>query len=439
MLEKTGLYLKLIGYIFRFINEELWRAARTSWGRKQARLFGPPAPESRDRNIVIVGASFAGNRVAQLLTTCLPPNSHYRVIVVEPNSHFQFSWVLPRLCVVEGHEHKAFIPYGGNVHDDPVGVLRWVRDRVADVTEKTVQLQNSGEIIPYEILVIATGSGVEKGLPSRVNDTDKRRGMELMQDMQQQIKKADTVVVVGGGAAGVEIATDAQNLYPGKKVILVHSREAVMNRFGKGLQKAALEGLEGLGVEVILRDRLVREASKPGMILLQSGREIQCDLVVDCTGQQPSSALVAQLSPSSISPSGHIRVKPTLQLLDEKLPNVYACGDVADTKTPNPNARAAMRQACVVAENVLLVAAGKRPRHRYENSWADGVIKLTLGLTKSITHYGDGKSELLFPGKETDEALMSAMCWSRMGQKPFEDPYMDSSKASCSTDRQAAV
>jgi len=43
---------------------------------------------------------------------------------------------------------------------------------------------------------------------------------------------------------------------------------------------------------------------------------------------------------------------------------------------------------------------------------------------RSVTHLGDGKSELLFQGKETDEALMSAMCWSRMGQKPFEDPYM---------------
>ncbi|KAI1144888.1 hypothetical protein F4825DRAFT_458074 [Nemania diffusa] len=425
MLEKTVLYFKLAAYILKIIREELGRAARTAWVHRYARYFGSPAPLSRDRTIVIVGASFAGNRVAQLLTACLPPNSPYKVVVIEPNSHFQFSWVLPRLCVVEGHEHKAFIPYGGTVHDNPVGVLRWVKDRVVDITEKNVQLKESGELIPYDILVIATGSGVEKGLPSRVNATNKRQGMELMQAMQQSIKTANTVVVVGGGAAGVEVATDAQNLYPGKKIILVHSREAVMNRFGQGLQKAALEGLQSLGVEVILQDRLTLDATKLGAIILKSGREIQCDLVVDCTGQQPSSGIMSKLSPASISPSGHLRVKPTLQLADDKLPNVYACGDVADTKTPNPNARSAMRQASIVAENVLSVATGGKPRYTYENSWSDGMIKLTLGLTKSVTHYGDGKSELLFPGTETDEALMSAMCWSRMGQKPFEDPYMD--------------
>ncbi|KAI0103772.1 hypothetical protein GGR51DRAFT_523310 [Nemania sp. FL0031] len=425
MLEKTVLYFKLAAYIFDIIGQELGRAARTAWVHHRARLFGPSAPESRDRTIVIVGASFAGNRVAQLLTSCLPPNSPYKVVVIEPNTHFQFSWVLPRLCVVEGHEHKAFIPYGGNVHNNPVGVLRWIEDCVAVVTEKIVQLKGSGEAIPYDILVIATGSGVEKGLPSRVNATDKREGMELMRGMQKKVKGANTVVVVGGGAAGVEVATDAQNLYPNKKIILIHSREAVMNRFGQGLQKAALEGLLSLGVEVVLQDRLTQDTSEPGMIILKSGRKIQCDLVVDCTGQQPSSGIMSELAPTSISPSGHLRVKPTLQLADENLPNVYACGDVADTKTPNPNARSAMRQASVVAENILSVVAGGMPRYTYENNWADGVIKLTLGLTKSVTHYGDGKSELLFRGKETDEALMSAMCWSRMGQKPFEDPYME--------------
>ncbi|KAI1182855.1 hypothetical protein F5B17DRAFT_443924 [Nemania serpens] len=415
MWEKTTLYLKLVAYVLNIVQVELGRTARTALSHRRARLFGPPVPPSRDRNIVIVGASFAGNRVAQLLTTCLPPNSPYKVIVIEPNTHFQFSWVLPRLCVVEGHEHKAFIPYSGNVHDNPVGVLRWIRDRVVNITNEKAQLKDSGEIIRYDILVLATGSGVDKGLPSRVNASDKRQGMKLMQNMQQRIKSASTVVVVGGGAAGVEIATDAQNLYPTKKIILVHSREAVMNRFGQGLQKAALEGLQSLGVEVILQDSLIQGVFKRGTILLKSGRDIQCDLVLDCTGQRPSSSIMSELSPASISPSGHLR-----------LPNVFACGDVADTKTPNPNARSAMRQASVVAENILSAATGGKPRHEYENNWSDGVIKLTLGLTKSITHYGDGKSELLFPGKETDEALMSAMCWSRMGQKPFEDPYMSS-------------
>lgn len=41
-----------------------------------------------------------------------------------------------------------------------------------------------------------------------------------------------------------------------------------------------------------------------------------------------------------------------------------------------------------------------------------------------MTHLGDGNSELLFKSLEKEEALMSAMCWTRMGEKPFEDSYM---------------
>ena len=90
--------------------------------------------------------------------------------------------------------------------------------------------------------------------------------------------------------------------------------------------------------------------------------------------------MLIKLSPESLSSDGHIRVKPTLQVADDKLAHIYACGDVADTKTPNPNSRSAMRQASIVADNILRVIAGKEPCYTYVNNWSDGVIKLTLGL-----------------------------------------------------------
>ncbi|KAL7805435.1 FAD/NAD(P)-binding domain-containing protein [Trichoderma aethiopicum] len=429
MLEKTKLYTKIVGYALVFLWTELRLAVRAAIVRKQALWSGSSTAEERTRNIVIVGASFAGYRAARIIARSLPPRSTYQVVVVEPNSHFQFTWVLPRFCVVKGHEHKAFIPYGGYMAGAPENSYRWVKDKVADIDRTTVKLQDNGEVIPYEFLVIATGSGVRDGLPSRVNATDKLDGMKLLQGMQNRIEAAQTVVVVGGGAAGVEVATDAKALYPEKHIVLIHSRAAVMHRFGKGLQKAAREGLERLGVELVLQDRVVNEDATSGAVTLQSGRTIPCDFFINCTGQRPLSEVLSSLSPSSISSTGHIKIKPTLQIADESLPNVYACGDVADTNTPNPNARSAMRQATVVAENILLAVAGKAPRHIYDNAWADGAIKLTLGLDRSVSNIGDGTSEVLFATKEKDEALMSAMCWWRLGAKPFEDEYMDAHRA----------
>lgn len=101
---------------------------------------------------------------------------------------------------------------------------------------------------------------------------------------------------------------------------------------------------------------------------------------MNCAGQKPLSGIISSLSPNTIASTGHIKVKPTLQIDDETLPNIYTCGDVADTKTPNPNSRSAMRQASVVADNILLAATGKAPSYKYKNYWGDGIIKLTLGL-----------------------------------------------------------
>lgn len=129
-------------------------------------------------------------------------------------------------------------------------------------------------------MVIATGSGVGMSLPSRVGSTDKAEGIQLLRNFQQRIKAAKNLVVVGGGAAGVELATDAKDQYPDKNVTLIHSRDAVMNRFGHDLQAGALAGLKDLGIEVILGERTTSETPVDGFVTLRSGRKVACDFMV---------------------------------------------------------------------------------------------------------------------------------------------------------------
>lgn len=280
MLSKALLYVKLVLIFARLIGGEARRQLRFRRVRNQAKKNGSTPSAERTCNIVVIGASFAGHYAARILARSLPPDSKYRVVVVEPNSHFQFTWVLPRFCVIPGgHEHKAFVPYG-KYADAADGALHWIKDRAARVTESEVVLQDGAENIPYDFLVIATGAAVQSGLPSRVNNTEKAEGVKLLQVMQQRIAQADTVVVVGGGAAGVEVATDAKSLYPEKHIILVHSRAAPMHRFGKDLQVSAMEGLRRLDVEVILEDRVIEEDDANGSVTLKSGRKINCNYFV---------------------------------------------------------------------------------------------------------------------------------------------------------------
>lgn len=252
----------------------------TNWtlilrNRKPRRLTSPETAD-KPRNIVIVGANFAGYQAARIIAMDLPADSPYQVVVIEPNSHFNFTWVLPRFCVAEGHEHKAFIPYGPHLGGAPA---KWLRDRVVEVRREAVVLA-SGEEVPYEFLVIATGCGAGDGLPTRVGATEKVVGTGLLREMQGRIKSAERLLVVGGGAAGVEVATDAKSLYPEKKVTLVHSRDAAMHRFGPELQAEASKSLADLGVEVVLGDRLAAEDDETGIATLKSGNTVEYDYIV---------------------------------------------------------------------------------------------------------------------------------------------------------------
>ncbi|GAP85205.1 putative apoptosis-inducing factor 2 [Rosellinia necatrix] len=422
MLEKTWLVARAVGNIGAFIGYLISRSIWLRMRRIRHRLFSSPEhADHRQRNIVVVGASMAGYHAAKTIAEALLPGLPYQVVVVEPHDHFHFTWVLPRFSVVEGHEHKAFIPYGPYLRKLPDGVLKWIQGCAIRITKDKVHLK-SGEEIPYEFLVVATGAGAADALPSRVDADDKTEGIAKLRGLQTKIKDAKNLVVVGGGAAGVELATDAKSLYSEKTVVLVHSRDNVMHRFGAELQKAAMDGLKNLGINVITGDRLIGEDRGRGVVKLRSGREVKCDFLVNCAGQKPNSALIAELSPGSITSTGHILVKPTMQIDDDLLPNVYVCGDVAETHTPNPNSRTARGQATVAADNVILAIDGKQPANKYSPQWLEGLIKLTLGLDKSVTHVGDfSGTELLFPSKEKDVALMAGGAWRHMGATPFQE------------------
>lgn len=279
-LKKGVLFLKVVGFTLGFLVSMIKRSIVTR-PLKSSQI--PPKKNDEEdgvRHVVIVGASFSGYHAARLIAASIPVDGSWKIIIIEPNFHYQFTWTIPRFCVVEGHEDKTFIPYGPYIPQRAQGIVRWVHDRVSTIGHDGVVLQGSGEQISYDFLVIATGAGVGLQLPSRVGATRKTEGVRHFKKMQQQIKEAGTIVVIGGGAAGVELAGDAKSLYPEKHVVLVHSRSAVMHRFGPELQATALRGLLDLQVEVILGDRAVLDRQETGVLALASGRQITHDLLV---------------------------------------------------------------------------------------------------------------------------------------------------------------
>lgn len=274
MLSKLLLISKVSLAVFHQLSSRLCLTLSSLLHRLTYRAIAHP------RDVVVIGASFAGYHTAYCLAHSLPTG--YRVTVIERNSHFQLTWMLPRFCVVEGHEHKAFIPYAPYLARAPES-YRWVGDEVTGIFpdkgangKGSVQLR-SGDSIDYDYLVLATGSSAT--LPSRVGTETKQDGMEALQREQQRLKAGHNIVVVGGGPAGIELTADAKTQYPDKQVTLVHSHEMLLNaHFGANMRQRVLTELETLGVCVILGERL--SVSETGEVTLSTGETIPCDCLV---------------------------------------------------------------------------------------------------------------------------------------------------------------
>lgn len=202
------------------------------------------------QNVVIIGGSFAGIELAKRLVETLPTG--YRVILIEKNSHLNFSWVFPRFSVISGYEKKAFIPYDGIARNAPAGIFTRVQDTVTDITASQVNLA-SGEKIDYAYLAIATGSS--QPLPAKVLSTDANEGSKELRTVQERIQAANRVAVIGGGAMGIEIATDIKSFFPSTEVTVFHSRNQLLPSFGRKLHDFVLLVMETLGIKVVLEAR----------------------------------------------------------------------------------------------------------------------------------------------------------------------------------------
>jgi NADH dehydrogenase FAD-containing subunit len=77
---------------------------------------------------------------------------------------------------------------------------------------------------------------------------DKASSVEYLRDHQIRAQNANSIVLVGGGAVGVQMALDLKERYPGKEVTLVQSRDRVMPNFHKGLHDIVVESFKDAGI-----------------------------------------------------------------------------------------------------------------------------------------------------------------------------------------------
>ncbi|QKX63506.1 uncharacterized protein TRUGW13939_10677 [Talaromyces rugulosus] len=380
------------------------------------------------KNVVVIGGSYVGRTTAQELARVIPTT--HRVLLLEPHSHFNHLFTFPRFSVIPGHEHKAFIPYSGLFSSVPNSSLHTVVSaRVLSIQAQHVKIDREWQgstQIPFEYLAIATGTRLKE--PAAMRYDDKASSVVYLKKHQDSVKQSKSITIVGGGAVGIQMATDLKEFYPEKEVTLVHSRAHVMPHFHEKLHGIIAKRFDALGIQLITGSRVVVPPNgfprdgESVEVELTNGTKLKTDFVILATGQRPNNSLVQDLSSSQpgslINPdNGFIRVKPTMQLLDDKYPNVFAVGDIADTGVQKA-ARPGSAQAAVVAKNIQSLIEGQVPENKF--TWGASGIHLTLGLKQHIKfrnpNLAEGQSEpVVIEEDDGEEDLGVEGMWSRMG------------------------
>ncbi|KAL3454607.1 hypothetical protein BJX65DRAFT_260857 [Aspergillus insuetus] len=390
------------------------------------------------KNVIVVGGSYVGKATAQELAKIIP--STHRVLLIEPHSHFHHLFAFPRFAILPGHEHKAFIPYTNlftSLSPETKTNNTVIQARVLSVHPHHITLDrpwNNDAKIPFDYLVLATGTRLTE--PAGMRDNEKVASVTYLQNHQNEIKNAKSILIAGGGAVGVQMATDLKEVYPDKEVTVVQSRDVLMPQYHEALHGLIKGRFDELGIKFITGSRIAIPESgfpteTPFSVQLTNGTTLpsKYDFVILATGQTPNTELLNSL-PTSTSSSdsllnpdnGFIRIRPTLQFQDESYSHLFAVGDIADTGLRKA-ARPGAVQAGVVARNINALIRGEDKEKALEEFPRQPAgIHLSLGLKYNVLFRNPdeaaGQTEPTIVERDDGRDDMGVEAWwERMGVK----------------------
>ena len=214
------------------------------------------------------------------------------------------------------------------------------------------------------------------------------RNLQDMDRIKAAAESAQSVLVIGAGFIGLEMAEQLIHLH--KDVTLIELVEQVLPQMDAEMVRAVEQELMDNGVRLLLGDGISGFSQGDGTVLcaqLNSGKTITADMVILSIGVRPENQL-AKDAGLELGARGHIRTNAHMQTSD---PNVYAVGDASETFDPilgGPTAIAlggpANRQGRTAADHIVL---GERARH-YSGSIGTSIVRV-FDLAAGVTGHSE--------------------------------------------------
>jgi len=324
-------------------------------------------------DLLLVGAGHA--HLGVLRQWGVGPRPRGRIALVCPEPYVWYSGMLPGLLAGRYRAEQCRIPLPPLCA--AAGVEWWPAAVTALAAETRTLRLSSGESLQGRWLSLNPGS-----LPGAPAQTG--AGMELLAvkpfpgfiaRWQAWQQRPEPLAILGGGAAGVELALALARQVP---ALALFSAARLLAGHPPGLRERALRHLQAAGVRVHEHCPVERVG---GDVLLVAGRPVwRGRRLILATGASPLPWV--RESGLACDGRGFVAIATTLQSLSH--PQILAAGDCASLAATPRNGVHAVRQGPVLARNLAAALSGEplaayRPQRRTLALLADGKGGALLG------------------------------------------------------------
>jgi NADPH-dependent 2,4-dienoyl-CoA reductase/sulfur reductase-like enzyme len=324
-------------------------------------------------DVVIVGGSAAGIQAA---ITAQKQYKLDKIIVVRKEEKTLVPCGIPYIMGTLGSAEKDVMPV------TLLGDAELIVDNVTSVDRKAKSVTTAaGETIGYGRLMLATGSrpvvppipGADLG-----NVFTIRKDMDYLKQLQDALKQAKDVVVVGGGFIGAEFADECRKMGLNVTVVELLEHCLYMN-CDEDFCIPIEDRMRELGVQVntTCRVKSIVGDKKAEYVECEKGLRFKADVVILAIGVVPNTELASDAG-LDIGEQKGILVDQYMMTSD---PNIFAIGDCAEKFCFFTGKPTATRLASVAAREARIAAANLFEPRRRRNKGTIGVFSTMIGGT----------------------------------------------------------
>ena len=383
--------------------------------------------KAQDRpRILIVGGGYVGFTVAKKIQKAIKQTGGV-VTIVEPNPYMTYQPFLPEVAAGSMEGRNATVPLRQHLRDTELIPGHVVSVNHAERTA-TVEPIDNGEPfeLKYDEIILGAGAvtrafpipglaevaigmkTVEEAVSVR-NWVLERIEVASVLDDPDARRRALTVVVVGGGFAGVETISELEDMareavnrndrlsVSDLRFVMIEAAPRIMPEVPEDRAEKVVAELRARGIEVLLNTSLSDATDGHLQLINMTDKspagEMDTDTLIWTAGVAASPMLKNTDFP--IDERGRVRVNADLRVAGDNgvVEGAWAAGDNAAVPDLSgggvggfcvPNAQHASRQALVLAKNILASRRGE-PLTDYYHETNDEVAG--LGLWKGVANF----------------------------------------------------